>query len=93
MTVRAKFKVFNVERSKGAKPGEEWAKVEMQAAYNDGDPATLAGRNIRHLRRAACISPTRPPSTHSSQASSTLWTSRQPTNSPIGQRDPRDRQQ
>lgn len=37
MTVRAKFKVFNIERSKDAKPGEEWAKVEMQAAYDDGN--------------------------------------------------------
>lgn len=37
--VRAKFKVFNVEHSKDSKPGEEWAKVEMQAAYGDGDNA------------------------------------------------------
>lgn len=42
MTVRAKFKVFNVERSKDTKPGEEWAKVEMQAAYNDGDPSNAS---------------------------------------------------
>lgn len=38
MKVRAKFKVFNVERSKDARPTEQWARVEMQAAYNDGDP-------------------------------------------------------
>lgn len=42
MTVRAKFKVFNIERSKDADPAGVWAKVEMQAAYNDGDPSNAS---------------------------------------------------
>jgi hypothetical protein len=38
MKVRAKFKVFNIEHSKDPSPSEVWARVDMQAAYNDGDP-------------------------------------------------------
>jgi hypothetical protein len=38
MKVRAKFKVFNIEHSKDPRPSEVWARVDMQAAYNDGDP-------------------------------------------------------
>ncbi len=39
MKVRAKFKVFSVERCKDPQPNADWAQVRMEAAYNDGDPA------------------------------------------------------